>query len=400
MSYAAGRRRLSTSSAPSRMQKVMESFFEPAHKVVLSVPATTSNLGPAFDSLGLALNFRNRLTVERAERFSIDVRGEGAALDDSGWSPLGITHDQGNLMVRSCKKVLDIFGGAKGEERTMGLRFECHNAVPAQRGLGSSSSALVLGMAAGLALCGRELYTPTSKKLLLQLAADEEGHADNIAAAIYGGMQVNFRASSTGRHGAGQWITQRVRLPRGLHCVLFIPDEKHVLRDAARATLPENYSRTDAVHNLGRTAMLVSSFASGQFDALRFAMEDRIHQPYRRVLFPFEFLIDAALAAGAHGAFLSSQGPTVVAICGSSTGPEIGSDTMAQFLAEAVSVAMTTEAERRGFSGETHIATPTEEGLLTEGFASDGTPLWGAAWEEAQKAQMWQTAPNSPTSPK
>jgi homoserine kinase len=289
---------------------------------------------------------------------AVDVRGEGAALDDSGWSPLGITHDQGNLMVRSCKKVLDIFGGAKGEERTMGLRFECHNAVPAQRGLGSSSSALVLGMAAGLALCGRELYTPTSKKLLLQLAADEEGHADNIAAAIYGGMQVNFRASSTGRHGAGQWITQRVRLPRGLHCVLFIPDEKHVLRDAARATLPENYSRTDAVHNLGRTAMLISSFASGQFDALRFAMEDRIHQPYRRVLFPFEFLIDAALAAGAHGAFLSSQGPTVVAICGSSTGPEIGSDTMAQFLAEAVSVAMTTEAERRGFSGETHIATP------------------------------------------
>ena len=185
------------------------------------------------------------------------------------------------------------------------LRFECHNVVPCQRGLGSSSTALVAGYAAGLALAGKELYAPITKKLLLQMAADEEGHADNIAAAIYGGFQVSFKKEHKNRT---QWITQRVHVPRGLHCVIYIPDEKHTTStETSRGTLPAYYRREDVVHNLGRTAMLVNCFATGQFDALRFAMEDRLHQQYRAGLFPFEPLLHAALKAGAHGAFLSSQ---------------------------------------------------------------------------------------------
>merc|ERR1719247_1160940 len=100
------------------------------------------------------------------------------------------------------------------EEEMPALRFECLNAVPPTRGMGSSSAALVAGLAAGLAFAGKDMSTPATKKLLLQMAAEEEGHADNVAPAIYGGFQIAFQT-------AEQWITQRVDLPPGMQCVLF-----------------------------------------------------------------------------------------------------------------------------------------------------------------------------------
>ena len=141
------------------------------------------------------------------------------------------------------------------------------------------------------------------------------------------------------------------------------------------------------MHNIGRAAMLVNCFATGQFDALRFSMEDRLHQQYRAGIFPFEPLLNAALNAGAHGAFLSSQGPAVVAICGGSTGiGDLGSDTMSQFLAEAVSQALLKAATDFEVSGEVHVATPSQQGILSSGFAEDGTPLWGQEWDLQQNA--------------
>ena len=377
------RRHLCTASAlTSRIGRTWESFFKPAHRVVVSVPGTTSNLGPGFDSLSLALNMRNRVIVERADKFSIDILGEGGSDGPYDGKDL-IKADENNLVVQMCKKGLNFMG-----HEMPPLRFECHNAVPPQRGLGSSSSALVAGLAAGLALAGKEVYAPLTKKLILQLAADVEGHADNTSAAVYGGLQVSFRSSFEGHARAGQWITQRVKVPSGLHCVLFIPDERHCLaRDSARGALPELYTRADTVHNIGRTAMLVNCFATGQFDAMRFAMEDRLHQPYRAKLFPFDRIISAALEAGAHGAFLSSQGPTCIAVCGGSTGSnqDVASDTMSQFLAEAVSDAMLEAARLQNLTGEVHVALPSETGTVTSGFAEDGTPLWGPEWEAANE---------------
>jgi len=267
--------------------------------------------------------------------------------------------------------------------------------VPPQRGLGSSSSAFVAGLAAGFALSGKETYAPQSKKRILQLAADEEGHADNIAAAVYGGFQVSFRSSFEGHARSGQWITQRVTVPAGLQCVLFIPDEEHVSPTSlARGVLPELYSRADAIHNIGRAAMLINCFATGQYDAMRFAMEDRLHQPHRAKLFPFEKLVNAALKAGAHGAFLSSQGPSVVAVCGGSSGfgrdgkpLGVTADTMSQFLAEAVSGAMLDAAEQQGLSGEVHIAVPTQTGVVTSGFDENDKPMWGPEWEAQQERE-------------
>jgi len=376
------RRGLSTKTSgarsASRIGATWESFFTPAHRVVLSTPATTSNLGPGFDSLGLALDLRNHVVIERADEFSISVYGEGEGGEGM------IPETEANLVVQSCYAAIEQMGKSQSMPP---LRFECHNTVPSRRGLGSSSSALVAGIAGGFALMGKELYTPGVKKQVLQMAADKEGAADNIAAAIYGGLQVSFKSSDE----SSQWITQRVNVPHGMHCVLFIPDDTagSLAKETSRGTLPAYYKRQDAVHNIGRVAMLVNCFATGQFDAMRFAMEDRLHQQYRAGLFPFEPVLQAALKAGAHGAFLSSQGPAVVAVCGGSTGVDgvLGSDTMSQFLAEAVQEAMLRAAQEFDIEGDVYVATPSEVGIISSGFAEDGTPLWGPEWEMAQKQQ-------------
>ena len=239
-----------------------------------------------FDSFGLALDMRNRIIVERADQFSIEVHGEGA--EGEGM----IRADESNLVVQMCYRALRALGRL---DSMPPLRFECHNTVPCQRGLGSSSSALVAGLAAGLALGGKELYTPICKKELLQMAADEEGHADNIAAAIYGGFQVSFKSNK-------HWITQRVRpapcpqrrrarsalpgvcvraracvlaecprvagcaatlgpqvhVPKGLHCVLYIPDEQHLVRtEASRGALPAYYRRCAGLMSAAETRVAV-----------------------------------------------------------------------------------------------------------------------------------------------
>jgi homoserine kinase len=283
-------------------------------RVAIKVPATSANLGPGFDSFGFALDVWNTVTVSRAEKFSMTVTGEGADR---------LRADEKNIIPKMAYRAMETLGVPVPP-----LKFECRNAVPPTRGMGSSSAALVAGLAAGLALSGKDLSTPATKKLLLQLAAEEEGHADNVAPAIYGGFQIAFQAEK-------QWITQRVTLPDGLQCVLFIPDDEMSTKEA-RAALPEALPYEDAVFNISRAAMLVNCFATAQFDPLRYAMQDRLHQPYRTHMFPFEPFIDTAIKAGAHGAFLSGAGPTVLAIAGGVGVSNPGSDTMSQFLAEAV----------------------------------------------------------------
>ena len=140
--------------------------------------------------------------------------------------------------------------------------------------------------------------------------------------------------------------------------------------------LPKALPYKDAIFNISRAAMLVNCFATAQFDPLRYAMEDRLHQNYRTHMFPFEPFIKTALQAGAHGAFLSGAGPTVLAIAGGVGIADPGSDTMSQFLAEAVSEALLEEAAKQGISGTVHISTPSFTGLSSIGTDSEGTVLW------------------------
>ena len=157
--------------------------------------------------------------------------------------------------------------------------------------------------------------------------------------------------------------------------MLFIPDDEMSTTEA-RAVLPEALPYKDAVFNISRAAMLVNCFSTAQFDPLRYAMQDRLHQQYRTHMFPFEPFIQTALEAGAHGAFLSGAGPTVLAIAGGVGIADPGSDTMSQFLAEAVSEAMLRVARETGISGTVHISPPSFAGFNSVGTAADGTTLW------------------------
>ena len=213
-------------------------------------------MGPGFDSFGFAVDLENELILERGE-FVVDVVGEG---EDS------LPRDESNAIIQAVK---DGFSAIYPDRELPieNIRFKSVNRIPPARGLGSSSAALVSGLAAGLALAGQDLAAPQTKQLLLQLAAYCEGHPDNVAPAIYGGFQVSI---NTGK----QWVTQAVRLPDGMQAILFIPDFES-LTSETRAALPKEIPVADAVYNISRAAMLVNSFSTGNLEALRCVLYKR-----------------------------------------------------------------------------------------------------------------------------
>lgn len=293
-------------------------------RVTVRVPATTANIGPGFDCIGFALDLWNELTVERGG-FRLDIEGEGETT---------LPRDARNLVVTG---VLSAFK-ASGVEAPE-LSYCCKNSIPCSSGLGSSSAAIVSGLLAGSALCGKEIPIDA----LLDLAASIEGHPDNVAPAILGGFQIGVRHD-------GRWFTDAVRLPSDLKAVIFIPDRssKGSTIETRMALTPE-VPRSDAIYNIGRAALLVNALAMGNLDTLRVATEDRLHQPTRSQIFPYlNRLIKAALAAGAHGAFLSGAGPSVIALV---THREM---TVAYEMAEA--------ARLVGYSGKTRIVDPSSKG--------------------------------------
>ena len=263
-------------------------------RITVKVPATTANLGPGFDALGMALDMWNTVTVTTG-KLGVSIEGEG---EDE------LPRDESNIVV----------GGIECALRSVGVRVpdfavRCENRIPLARGLGSSSSATVAGLLAGLAMAGRA----TEQRLLFDLAADIEGHPDNAAPAVYGGCCISVK----GRDG---WVVDQTPLPDDLRAVAFIPDVSTNTSEA-RAALPGQVSREDAVFNLGRTALFVNALATGRLELLRHATEDRLHQPQRGNFFPaMKNIIRAALDGGAHGAFLSGAGPTVMAL---TTGREV-----------------------------------------------------------------------------
>ena len=257
-------------------------------QITVPVPATSANLGSGFDCLGVALDLWNEVTIDH-HRFEVHVTGEGSHTIPKGAD---------NLVV---KGVAALFNAVR--KPLPPLRYVCRNDIPVARGLGSSSAALVAGIIGAAKLCGNDI----SSELPFQLAAELEGHPDNVAAAMYGGCQLSLVAN-------GSWEHTTIPTPEGLNAVIFVPDQEANTSEA-RSSLPSSVSRSDAVFNIGRASLLVHAFESGKLDLLRRATEDRLHQPVRSRLFPATgLLIKAALDAGALGAFLSGAGPSVMAI--------------------------------------------------------------------------------------
>ena len=261
------------------------------------VPATTANLGPGFDALGLALRLHNTVSLEEAEEPRIEIEGEGA---------MALPRDASHLAYRAALAVVDAVrsrGGRGGVPRAFRLRQ--HNRIPLARGLGSSAAAIVGGAAAANALLGR----PLDEQALIDLAAGMEGHPDNVAPALLGGLVVCV-ATEAGK------IRYTRLIPKRLRVVIAIP-EFAVSTAEARRLLPDQVPFRDAVFNVTRTALLVAALADGRTDLLDEATRDRLHQPYRAALVPgLDAVFAAARDAGAHGVALSGSGPTVVAFGG------------------------------------------------------------------------------------
>lgn len=258
--------------------------------IEVRVPASTTNLGPGFDALGLALKLYNRLRFRLVEGpVRVEVDGEGAGELDTG---------PDNLVYRAAARLYSEAG-----QPAPALQIHLNNSIPMSRGLGSSSTAIVGGLVGANALLGN----PLDRERLLALAVEMEGHPDNVTPALLGGFQVAAMTEDGLVH-------LRLPTPRGLHAVVCVPDVA-VSTAETRDALPSSYSREDAVFNIGRTALLVAGLLTGETGALRAAMEDRIHQPYRAALVPgFYAAIRAALDAGAAGACLSGSGSAMLAL--------------------------------------------------------------------------------------
>ena len=267
-------------------------------RLTARVPATVANLGPGFDSIGMAIDLRNEVTVDTGRPPAVAVEGEGA-----GELPL----DASNLIFRAMAYLEQEAGGSLPP-----FALSCVNRIPLERGLGSSSSAVV----AGLLLADRLLGTDLLADRLLEVAVDVEGHADNVAPALRGGLTLAYLS----RNG---WRAESLGLSPDLQPVVFVPLEERMSTAEARRVLPREVSRDDATFNASRAALAVIALA-GRPDLLAEALEDRLHQQARLPLYPssralFYELKDAGIPVCVAGA-----GPSLLAFDVGAEMPELG----------------------------------------------------------------------------
>ena len=297
--------------------------------VRVKAPATTANMGPGYDCLGMALDVWNTIEIEVLDSGEpvVEVTGEGAGELETG---------RDNLVYRSMEFLFQ-----DAEQEMPLVRIRCDNAIPLARGMGSSAAAIAGGLVAANAICSQD-YTPND---LLEMAATIEGHPDNVAAAVLGGMQLVI---SDKTEEGSRLYTVPINVPPELHAVVFVPQVRIATEDA-RAVLPEKVTMADAVHNMGRVGLLVASMATNHPEYLAIATQDLLHQPYRQPLFPaMKVIFKAALDAGALGVFLSGSGSTVLAL---TQGREM---TVAYEMAEA--------ARQASVEGNVSVTQPTVRG--------------------------------------
>ncbi len=253
----------------------------------IQVPATSANLGAGFDALGLALTYYNYVSMEESD--TVDI-----ASDDG----LAIPADESNLIYVSAKDLFNVCG-----RPLKGLKLRQVNNIPMARGLGSSSACIIAGLLGANTL----LKEPLGHDDLVNMAAQIEGHPDNTAPALLGGI---VTAVFDGKKV--EWVKQEVFTK--LKFVAIIPDYE-LPTEKARACLPTEVTYRDAVFNLSRAALFSASLLTGKYENLRTAVDDRLHQPYRLGLMPHaQDVFDIAYTLGAYGVYISGAGPTIMAI--------------------------------------------------------------------------------------
>jgi homoserine kinase len=272
-------------------------------KILVKVPATTANLGPGFDALGLALDLWNEaeFIATQDKQIIVTVKGEGAG---------SLPTDANNAIVDAALQLYDL-----AKKPCPGLRINCINRVPIGSGLGSSSAAMLTGMLGANAL----LDSPLSDEDILKLAIETEGHPDNVAPAMLGGLVasivyeervISLKLPARANHSS-------------VHVTIVLPDFDFPTKQA-RAILPKQVERKDAIYNISRAVLVTEALRTGDLDLLGKAMTDALHQPYRLPLIPgAQVAMDAARHAGAAAVALSGAGPSLIAFS-SKQNPAVG----------------------------------------------------------------------------
>ena len=285
-------------------------------KIHVKVPATTANLGPGFDALGLALDLWNEVdfvaTDDRQIALTISGEGEGK-----------LPTDANNPIVEAALQIYDL-----AKKPCTGMRINCLNRVPLSSGLGSSSAAMLTGLLGANALLGN----PFTDEEILKLAIENEGHPDNVAPAMLGGLVASIVFEG---HVISLKLPARAnRSP--MHVTIVLPDFDFPTRQA-RAILPRQVDRKDAIYNISRAVLVTEALRTGDLDLLGKAMMDALHQPYRLPLIPgAQTAMDAGRHAGAAAVALSGAGPSLIAFS-SKQDPNIGQSMKRAFEAAGLS---------------------------------------------------------------
>ncbi len=296
-----------------------------AQSMQVQVPATSANLGPGFDSLGLALGMHDRYIAQILDEaiIDIDITGEGAE---------SVPRNEKNLVIKSMHKGFEFLGG-----QPRGIALRALNVIPHGRGLGSSASAIVggLSLARALVLGGNERM---SNEDMLNLANELEGHPDNVAAAIYGGATVAWQEVHYGQNVA---LSVQLEVDARIGAIAFVPATS-VATSKARKMLPEMISHSDAVKNSANTALLVHALQHRP-DLLHTATEDFLHQSYRAEAMPGSFALLHKLRKAGVAAFISGAGPTVLVLHtgGSTEVDELARAAGEKFITSALSLSRT-----------------------------------------------------------
>jgi homoserine kinase len=271
-------------------------------KLQVRVPATSANLGPGFDCMGLALNLWNEFTVEDLPD------GAGIMVENSGEGAAELPRDRSHLVLRTMlTELAHLTGEPSWYDQPPALKLTCQNGVPAGSGLGSSSTAVLGGLLLAHTYYHRRLAQNRAidRDAVLHRAIEHEGHGDNVAPALLGGLVLVTSVD-------GPPIVRRLSIPTW-RVVICVPTY-HFLTSTARAALPTQYSKTDAIYNVGHALLVMEALRTGDHDLLGQVIRDRLHVPYRLPLIPgARDACRAALEQGASAATISGAGPGLIA---------------------------------------------------------------------------------------
>jgi homoserine kinase len=260
-------------------------------KIKVRVPGSSANMGPGFDSLGLALSIYNYIEVEETDK------GLTIVISDAETKEF-LPTDEKNLVYKSMKYLFE-----KAGYTPRGLKLTLTSEVPVTRGLGSSSACIIGGLVAANELSGKKF----SPREIMTMATKIEGHSDNVCAAYLGGFTVSV-------FDKDEVFYYSHKIKDDLKCLVLIPDYA-VTTQKARNTLPGYYSKRDVAFNISHAALLVASMVSGNYDNLLCAIDDRVHEPYRKIFIDgYQKLYNKLKTYGALGTFISGSGPTLASI--------------------------------------------------------------------------------------